>query len=108
MGVNLPHTVLLQARESIIISYSRWRGFRAVVFPLLSGCAAGIWFDTMGVDGSNSTAQTTNDEIHVKLDESYSTYLPQKTDSSFICEVMITWGLVNYSVCSHVCDILFW
>lgn len=37
MGVNLPHTVLLQARESIIISQSRWRGFSTVFLSLLSG-----------------------------------------------------------------------
>lgn len=42
MGVNLPHTVLLQARESIIISQSRWRGFSTVFLSLLSGYTAGI------------------------------------------------------------------
>lgn len=54
MSVNLPHTVLLQARESIIISQSRWRGF-STVFLSLSLCrptpTAGIWFDTVRVDG---------------------------------------------------------
>lgn len=44
MGVNLPHTVLLQARESIIISRSRWRGLGAVFLSPLSDCTAGIWF----------------------------------------------------------------
>lgn len=34
MGVNLPHTVLLQARESIIISQSRWKGFSTVFLSL--------------------------------------------------------------------------
>lgn len=89
MGVNLPHTVLLQARESIIISRNRWRGFSAVFLSLLSDYTAGIWFDTMRVDGSNSRAQTMNDEIHMKSDESYSTHIRRQSDSSFICEVMI-------------------
>lgn len=75
MGVNLPHTVLLQASESIIISQSRWRGFSTVFLFLLSDYTAGIWFDTMRADGSNSPAQTMNDEIHMKSDESYSTHM---------------------------------
>lgn len=54
MGVNLPHTVLLQATESIIISRSRWRGFSTVFLSLLSDCTAGIWFDATRADGSNS------------------------------------------------------
>ncbi len=75
MGVNLPHTVLLKASESIIISQSRWRGFSTVFLCLLSDYAAGSWFDTMRVDGSKSPAQTMNDEIHMKSDESYSTHM---------------------------------
>lgn len=76
MGVNLPHTVLLQAKESIIISRSRWRGFSTV---FLSLCCRTVLlesrFDTMRrAGGSNSRAQTINDEIHMKSDESYSAH----------------------------------
>lgn len=35
MGVNLPHTVLLQARRSTIISQSRWKGASALFSSLL-------------------------------------------------------------------------
>lgn len=38
---------------------------------------------------ATARAQTMNDEIHMKSDESYSTHITRETDSSFICEVMI-------------------
>lgn len=106
MGVNLPHTVLLQARESIIISQSRWRVFSTVFLSLPSDWTAGIWFDT----GSNSRAQTMNDEIHMKSDESYSSHISRRPDSSFICEVMIVEVCLG-AACAHAalpCSFVLW
>lgn len=100
MGVNLPHTVLLQARESIIISQSRWRGFSTVFLSLLSDYTAGIWFDTMRADWKQQPSETMNDEIHMKSDESYSTHIRRQSDSSFICEVMIVEVCLS-AVCVH-------
>lgn len=43
------------------------------------------------ITGSNSRAQTTNDEIPMKLDESYKTHRERErpSDSSFMCAVLV-------------------
>lgn len=90
MGVNLPHTVLLQARESIIISQSRWRSF-STVFPSLF-CRATllesglIQWECMGATAVLDKEWWNPHEIRWKL---YSTHIRRLSDSSFICEVMI-------------------
>ena len=100
MGVNLPHTVLLQARESIIISQSRWRGFSTVFLAPLSDsyCWNLLRYDEEWM--AAATAQTMNDEIHMKSDESYSRHIRRQSDSSFICEVMIVEVCLSV-VCVH-------
>lgn len=88
MGVNLPHTVLLQATESIIISRSRWRGFSTVFLsPLFRTVLQESGLIQRERMGATAVSQTMNDEIHMKSDESYSTHLRRRSDSSFICEV---------------------
>lgn len=72
MGVNLPRAVLLQARKSIIISQSRWRGFSYVFLSLLSDYTAGIWFDSMLQDNRQQQPSPDNEwwnphEIRWKL-----------------------------------------
>lgn len=104
MGVNLPHTVLLQARESIIISRSRWRGFSTVFLSLLSGyCWNLVWYN---VSGWEQQPEPDNEwwnphEIRWKLLQ--YTHIRKESDSSFIGEVMIieVW-LSAVDVCSFV------
>lgn len=74
-------------------------------FPLSSVrlYTAGICFHSSAKwMGATARAQTMNDEIHMKSDESYSTHSRRPSDSSFICEVMIAECL-----CVFTCLVFF-
>lgn len=84
MGVNLPCAVLLQARRSTIISQSRWKGASAPLLPpppfpslpppppplLCQSILLESGLIQRGRTGATAPAETMNDEILVKSDES--------------------------------------
>lgn len=101
MGVNLPRTVLLQARESTIISQSRWKGLQ-YCFPLSSVglyCWNLVWYNASGWEQqpSGDNEWWNPHEIRWKLQY-------RQSDSSFICEVMIVEVCLS-AVC--VCFVFF-